>query len=333
MKYYLLPTIIVMIHLTSWGKLIYQSNQLPRLWVGIFFVSFVSYFVFKWKEVKRLPFVLHVLLWKKTGYLLYIQCLFLLIILFTTQLHLQSIAILGIFLCEIVRLKQFPMQVMENDYLTRLSDKMNEWDRHFLTIRAQRHDFLKHVSAIGYFINHQSNQDAKQYFEALLGEYNDVNESIKGEKIHISSILLNYKQIAEQAGTVVDFQLNVPVSRIPMNQINQVKLVTNLLDNAADATRNFHSRFTHSAIMMRTEVYGGIYILEMKNSAFFEDRAILDTLFDQFETSSKGGNHQGLGTFIISSLIRSHNGRLSYRFQHDELTIKIKLPLIVNYQK
>ncbi|WP_028776256.1 sensor histidine kinase [Shimazuella kribbensis] len=327
MKYYLLPAIIVVIHLTSWGKLLYQS---PQLWAGIFFISCVSYFVFNWKEVKRLPFVLHALPLKKTGYLLFVQCLFLLIILFANQLHIQFIAILGVILCEIVRLKQYPVQVMEKDYLAQLSNKMNEMDMHFLTIRAQRHDFLKHVSAIGYFIEQERNQDARQYFEDLLGEYKETNDTIKGEKIHISSILWKYKRIAEQTGTIVNYHLHVPVSRMPINRLNQVQLITNLLENAVDATRSFHTRFAHSAISLHTEVHGGIYIVEIKNNAFFDDRTILDTLFDQFENSSKNGDHQGIGTFIISSLVKSHNGKLSYRYQNQELVIKIKLPLILN---
>jgi LytT family two-component system sensor histidine kinase NatK len=120
---------------------------------------------------------------------------------------------------------------------------MEEMNEHFLAIRSQRHDFLKHVSAIGFIVEQESNQEAKRYFTELLGEYEEINSTIKGEEVQISSILFKYKKIAEQIGTKVDFQFDIPVSDLPMNKMNQVQLITNLLENATDATRSFHSHF------------------------------------------------------------------------------------------
>jgi LytT family two-component system sensor histidine kinase NatK len=327
MKYYFYPVFIFIIHLGSWGKLIYNHSN---VWTGILLISCIGYIVFKRKELQQYPFVLSSLPVSKTVYVILLQSLFLVIICTSTQFHLQVVALLGNLVCEVIRMKVFPDQVKQIDYIDRTSRKMEEMNEHFLAIRSQRHDFLKHVSAIGFIVEQESNQEAKRYFTELLGEYEEINSTIKGEEVQISSILFKYKKIAEQIGTKVDFQFDIPVSDLPMNKMNQVQLITNLLENATDATRSFHSHFFHSGLTLHTEIHGGIYILVMKNSAYFEDRRLLDSLFDKFEISSKSEDHQGLGTYIISNIVKAHSGRLSYRFLNHEFMIKIKFPMITN---
>jgi LytT family two-component system sensor histidine kinase NatK len=318
-----------MIHLISWGKLIYDH---PNIWVYIVFAGYAGYFIYKIKVLGRYPFFFAALPLKKILYLTSIQVFFFVIMLMTPQLYLQIIALLGSFLCEITRLQTLPEEVEEQENADKLSKRMEEMNQHMLSIRSQRHDFLKHVSAIGHYIGNESNTDAKQYFEELVGEYEEINNVMKGENAPVSAILFKYKNILKQLGTTVKYQLYVPVSHLPLKKINQVQLLENLLENATDAIQSFHARYKYSTLSISTEIHSGIYILKIKNSAFFEDRQILDGLFERFEVSSKAGEHQGLGTYIISSLVKSHNGRLSYQFQNDELVVKIKLPIIAEHQ-
>jgi two-component system, LytTR family, sensor histidine kinase NatK len=119
--------------------------------------------------------------------------------------------------------------------------------------------------------------------------------SIKGEEDHISPILLKYKKFAEQIGKIVDYKLDVTVSSLAMRKINQVQLITNLLENVIESIRNNHSLFQHSSITLQTEIHDGIYMMKIKNSAQFENRQLLDSLFERFEMTSKEGEHQGHG--------------------------------------
>lgn len=325
MKSYFSFISVIMIHFIIWGKLIYDH---PNKWIYILFAVYLGYFIYNIKILRRYSFFFAVLPLKKTLYLILIQVFFLVFILMTPQIYLQIIALLGSFLCEISRLQTFPDQLEEQENTDNLSKRMEEMNQHLLSIRSQRHDFLKHVSAIGHFIGNESNTEAKQYFEELVGEYEEINSAMQGEDTPISAILFKYKNSLKQLGTTVKYQLSVPVSHLPIKKINQVQLLENLLENATDAILSFHARYKYSTLSLSTEVHSGIYILQVKNSAFFEDKHILDGLFERFEVSSKAGEHQGLGTYIISSLVKSHNGRLSYQFQNDELVVKIKLPII-----
>nr|WP_275695664.1 GHKL domain-containing protein [Fredinandcohnia sp. SECRCQ15] len=112
-----------------------------------------------------------------------------------------------------------------------------------------------------------------------------------------------------------------------MEAVDQIKLIANLLDNAIDAALDFKS--SSPRITVITHKYGGIYILEISNHAQFEDTKVLDNLFGKYDISSKSGNHEGLGTFIIANLVKKYNGKLTYQYRASVLTIRIKLPIIV----
>jgi LytT family two-component system sensor histidine kinase NatK len=325
MKRYLYLITVIVVHLVIWGKLMLDH---PNIWMCILFAGYLIYLLYNRKIWRRYLFFFAVLPLEKTLYVTLIQVLFLVLVWMTPQLSLQMISLVGSLLCENIRLRTLLDQAEDQERMETWSKRMEEMNQHLLSIRSQRHDFLKHVSAIGHYIDRGSNTDAKQYFDELVGEYEEINSSIKGESAPISSILFKYKNSLKQLGTVVNEQLSVPISQLPLNRLKQVQLLENLLENAADAIHHFHARFSYSKLMISTEIHSGIYIFQIKNSAFFEDKHILDELFEKFEVSSKSGEHQGIGTYIISSVVKSHNGRLAYQFKNDELTIKIKLPII-----
>jgi LytT family two-component system sensor histidine kinase NatK len=319
-----------MIHFVIWGKFIYDH---PSLWAYVSLIGFIGYLLSEVKVLKLYPFLLTVLSLKKTAGFIWIQVLFLVMMFLSVQYSVQLLALSGSFICEIIRIKNFPDLVKDQKNLEKLSKQMEEMDRYLLTIRSQRHDFLKHVSAIGHLMEQESNKDAKEYLEELVGEYEGINSTLKGESTPIGSILFKYKKILNGIGTNVTYKLDVPVSSLPLKKINQVQLLENLLENATDAIRGYHALRSKSSLSVSTAIHSGIYILQIENSAFFKNRHILDSLFEKFEITSKHGEHQGLGTYIISSLVKSHHGILTYQFQNDELKIIIKLPIIAERNK
>lgn len=313
-------------YLMAYFKLFIDQHQLVvMLLVGIH----VAVIMLHRKEINMLSLSLSTLPFKKTSFFLVLQVIFLAVIITTIQGSSQIISLIGMFVCEVVRLRKLPIEVKEQHEFQQLSKKLEEMNEHFLTVRSQRHDFLKHVSALEFLIEHETNHEAKEYFHTLLGEYNTVNQVIKGEDSHISSILLKYKRIAEQRGTDIEYNFNVPVSSLPMKPIHQVQLIANLLENAVEASQSYHDIYHQSAFTLKTESHGGIYILEIINNAIFTDKSEIDYMFEKFGTTSKGKDHQGLGTFIISNLVKSYNGRLSFQYIENTINIKIKIPLIV----
>ncbi|MDQ0230383.1 sensor histidine kinase [Metabacillus malikii] len=319
--------IIVLIHVASWFTIIYRNPQIVSF---ILLGVTLSLAVYYREKLKQLPILLKTLPGNETIFITLLQVTFLSIVVMSVNFNVQLLSMIGILVGELYRIFRYPEMVKQKDTATKYEMKIKEMNEHFLTIRSQRHDFLKHVSAIDYLIGQDAGDEVKQYFRNLLGDYEKVNRTIKGEEVHISSILLKYKIQAEQAGVKATYNLTVPVSTLPLSKIHQVQLVTNLLENAVEAAQSYFDKAGTAKLELNTDRHGGIFILEVKNSAYIDDKGLLDNLFTKFEVSSKGGHHQGLGTYIISNIVKSHNGRITYQFLNNELSIRVKLPLIKN---
>lgn len=310
----------ILIHTLAISKLIYDQTFL--FFLLLFYSGLILYFR---KELKLLASLEE---HDKFTHLIVIQSIFLVNILTTAQTFTQLLSLLGIIVCEVVRLKQIPIEITKKNESKHLSDKIEEMNRHFLTVRAQRHDFLKHVHVLDYLMKKDTNIEAQEYFKELLDNYVEVNGTIQGEEVHISSLLMKGKMTADQLGIDLIYKLDYPISLLPMNKTSQVQLISNLLENAIEAASSYKSRFDQSTVVLETEIHGGIYLLRISNHAYFEDKSHLDTLFEQFGSTAKEGDHQGLGTYIIKNLVDMHRGRLSYQYSNNELAIKIKLPMI-----
>src|SRR5699024_8574879 len=65
-------------------------------------------------------------------------------------------------------------------------EQMNET---FRIVRAERHDFLKHISSLHYMLENRNETEAKSYLDDLIDGYEETNLSIKGERGTVAAIL------------------------------------------------------------------------------------------------------------------------------------------------
>ena len=73
--------------------------------------------------------------------------------------------------------------------LKQFEDRSSHFNETFRIVRSERHDFLKHVSAIHYLLEHERNQEAKDYLDQLVDGYEETNLSIKGERGVVAGVL------------------------------------------------------------------------------------------------------------------------------------------------
>ncbi|WP_234410400.1 hypothetical protein [Caldalkalibacillus mannanilyticus] len=59
----------------------------------------------------------------------------------------------------------------------------------FRMVRSERHDFLKHVSALHFMLEDGRSIEAKKYLDALVDNYEETNFSIKGERGAVAGVL------------------------------------------------------------------------------------------------------------------------------------------------
>lgn len=262
----------------------------------------------------------------ETFHLLIIQIIFSISLLLTDNIINWA----GIVFVEVARLQLLPKRLKEMDQEEIYKEEIAKMNEEFLSIRSQRHDFLSHINTIDYLLGQEANEEVKKYFSELIQDYNKVNVAIKGEEGHIAALLLNEYDKGIKAGINMDYNLHVPMSRLPLTAIDQVKLLSNLLDNAIDAAIEFYKDKGSATVLVETDLQSGIFILKVSNSAQFADKKLLDSLFQKFKITTKEGDHEGLGTYIITNLVNEYHGKLNYSYLNDTFTIIIKIPVIIS---
>src|SRR5690606_32309885 len=150
-------------------------------------------------------------------------------------------------------------------------------------------------------------KEAKLYLDQLVGTYEETNLSIKGEKGVIAGILNDTYRRAKNLNMSPYFDLDIPISSLPLKDVDKVSLIGNILSNAMDACEEWREQREQPALLMlEFSKRSGLYILECKNSSLPIPPAVLDHLYNSYGVTTKGAEHEGLGTKIIHNITKSY---------------------------
>ncbi|MFJ7939477.1 sensor histidine kinase [Peribacillus sp. NPDC096622] len=200
----------------------------------------------------------------------------------------------------------------------------------FRVVRSERHDFLKHVSALQFMIEQDEGAAAKEYMNGLIAEFEETNLSIKGEKGVVAGILHQMYRRAKETQAQIVFELDVPLSSLPLKDHDLVALIGNVLANAIEAAASWQEEKGEIAqITLHFYKRSGMYLLSCSNSSLPIPNPILDALFEKHGQTTKLGPHEGMGTKIIADIVKKHQGYLDFTYKSEEFNLKIKVPAII----
>ncbi|GFZ85113.1 hypothetical protein GCM10010978_26590 [Compostibacillus humi] len=205
-------------------------------------------------------------------------------------------------------------------------ERMNET---FLTVRMERHDFLKHISAIHFMLEQNKSKEAKGYLDKLVDTYEETNLSIKGERGTVAGILHHMYKEAKAANIEMIYDFDVPLSSLPLSDDDAVAFIGNILSNSIDACKEWQEKKQEKAtITVQFYKRSGLYLLTCSNESLPIPTDILDGLFERFGKTTKEGDHEGLGTKIIYDIVQKYNGFLDFTYKKETFTLKIKIPAV-----
>ena len=205
-------------------------------------------------------------------------------------------------------------------------DHINET---FRIVRGERHDFLKHVSALHLVLENGKRHEAKNYMDQLVDGYEETNLSIKGERGVVAAILHQMYRQAKSKGLEVIYDLDLPLSTLPISDHDIVTIIGNLLSNSIDASEDWQKVHQQQAqLTLQFYKRSGLYLLICKNSSLPIPTEILDQLFQTYGKTTKGNSHEGLGTKLIHDVVNQYQGYLDFVYKEKEFTVKIKIPAI-----
>lgn len=214
--------------------------------------------------------------------------------------------------------------------INQMEASQNQFNEMFRVVRGERHDFLKHVSAIHYLLENEQTNEAKSYMGDLVEAYEETNLSIKGERGVTAGILYHNYQKAKENEIEIIYDFELPISSLPLTDQEIVTLIGNLLSNSIDASLAWQIERKKQA-RIRFEFYkrSGLFILICKNNSLPIPTKILDQLYKSYGHTTKGEGHEGLGTKLIMDIVKKYHGYLDFVYKNETFTVQIKIPAIV----
>ena len=213
--------------------------------------------------------------------------------------------------------------------LVQAKEQMAQMNETFKLVRGERHDFLKHISAIHFMLENGKPDEAASYLDGMVEKYEETNLSIKGERGTVAAILHKMYQQARQSGIQPVYDLDIPISSLPLSDHDTVALLGNLLYNSMEACEEWgNERKGVPFLTLQFYKRSGLYVLICQNSCLPVPAKILDELYDTYGHTTKGSGHSGLGTKIIADIVTKHHGFLDFTCTNEQFKVKIKIPAI-----
>ncbi|MEH7122598.1 GHKL domain-containing protein [Bacillus sp. JJ1773] len=319
--YWGIMALLGIVHLNSLLKNL--PIQIP-IFITCFLITGLIYFLYK-----KIPIKVSVLGYIWTSGLFFIQALLILIYVMVKPSWIYLIPFFIFIGIESLRVFWATEKTSFTTKLKVFEEQNNQFNETFRLVRSERHDFLKHVSAIHYLLEDGKPIEAKSYLDKLVDGYEETNLSIKGERGVVAGVLHKLYRQAKASGIEVVYDFDLPLSTLPLSDQHVVALIGNLLTNSIDASSEWQRNHKEQAcITLQFYKRSGLYLLICKNNSLPIPPNILDELFQTYGKTTKTGDHEGLGTKIIHDIVKDHQGFLDFVYKDQEFTVKIKLPAI-----
>ncbi|MGE6631928.1 sensor histidine kinase [Bacillus sp. NPDC077027] len=189
-----------------------------------------------------------------------------------------------------------------------------------IELRSKNHETARHLNAL-------SISKEADYLQDWINQFAKYYPNIKGENAYLAGTLHTFFERADKAKIELNLDLQVPFSSLPFSKAEQVSLTGNLLENALDSAIEAKNYGNKGVIHVTTSIRSGLFLITCENSTKGMELHILDNLFQTFGHSTKGGDHQGMGTYILQQLIKKSNGTLDFTYRTPMFKLELKIPM------
>jgi len=188
-------------------------------------------------------------------------------------------------------------------YMKALKDFCNEMQQKIEATRRYRHDLKGYIQTLEALLDADSeNEVVKQYIEEQKGKHSQLKNSALCEDEMLDAILRIKQEECSQKGIC----LNVEISDgdySGMEEMDKVCLITNLLDNAIEATERLGNG-KRPDIYLKMEVHDG-------QLRIYQENGLVKNEEFSFHTKKADKYYHGLGTAIIEQVLKKYGGTRS----------------------
>ena len=194
------------------------------------------------------------------------------------------------------------------------------------SVSSLRHDFTNHIQVLHGLLQLGEAERAKEYLVSLSKEV----QAIESFKLNINhpglSILLQTKKLTAQNYNI---DMNFSVSNDSFGNIKTtdlIKILSNLIDNAIDATIELPEEEREITIRITADEKHYVFMIRNSGPTIHENEQI----FKQGYSTKKeqNGKIRGQGLFIVREIVNKYDGQISiYSSGENETTALVEIPI------
>ena len=217
--------------------------------------------------------------------------------------------------------KEFTSQVGETE-----ETYQGEFKSMLQTMRAIRHDFINHIQVIQGLLKLGREDRAFEYVNSLTNEVESMELPLKVKNPALF-ILLQSKWVRAQ-NDKVDMHLFVdddPFQKV--KSIDMIKIMSNLIDNAFDATMLLSE--SERFISIEVRLINSMYLFQVENIGPSIPKDVVTEIFNAgFSTKEERlGIPRGDGLSIVKQVVGRYGGTIDVHSNRNTTTFSVKIPV------
>ncbi len=195
----------------------------------------------------------------------------------------------------------------------------------FLSIRAQRHDFINHVQTIHSLAALAKHKELVEYTKELTNDIRIMNDIINIGNPAIAALIRS--KISQAEMNAIQFTStfqNVKMAEMGAKTLDMNRILGNLIDNAFDEVMKYEEDERIVELMCSEDESG--LMIKVSNRCEHAEQLLNLPLFKAGH-STKKQQHQGLGLSIVKEIAEKYRGEVKYIAEPEYcITFIVKIP-------
>lgn len=194
------------------------------------------------------------------------------------------------------------------------------------SVRSDRHDLNNHLTVIAGLMKINNFSSAESYINEIIGEVKINNQALAVRNPVLASML--FSKMEKFHKEKISFQSNIKSEQITtiMSSTDLIRLISNLLDNAYEATMELPAD-QRMIVFEMTDANQELQVIVKNRSVRCKFDEALFTLGNSTKTK---GKDRGFGLPIIQEVAKRYGGKLSISNENELIVFYITFPKGLN---
>lgn len=232
-----------------------------------------------------------------------------------------SMLIIGTLLLSLYLVRKLIYSVRKEITLESQSFFLTNVNDMFISLKAQRHDFLNHIHTINGLIITEDYYLVQSYIKKLVKDTVKLNDIIKLDEPFLAALFRSKLIHTTSKNIKLNINCFINFNKLKIDRFELIRIIGNILDNSIEAVENLPLKDKSIDIKIYCEL--DEYCFEISNRTI---NLVMDkeNLINEGFTTKEG--HTGLGLFIVKNLVEKNKGELIIDYKENLITFKIKFP-------